>query len=253
MMIKNILFSEPETIEIEENYIPVQHADDWFGNLTVRFAQLIDDSAEYIGAFYDRYGGMGVLLAVIGIVVGLIIFFQIIKLIRFLIKKALRKRKKERIITKVNTVKIQSSGELAKWNKDAGDSHWENEIRKSVASSVSLIKFKGNETKLIEDLVSGKTPYQEYLSDVEGILFTLEEDIHNFVGKMSSVDKKVILKETVKLRVGLEKINLRIANLKRLAETFPEDESIKGLIELCEAFVQGSKGVEQGYIAALNA
>ena len=124
---------------------------------------------------------------------------------------------------------------------------------KSVAGSVSLIKFKGTEAKLIEELLSGNAPYQEYLSDVEGILFTLEEDIHNFVGKMTSVDKKVILKETVKLRIGLEKINIRIANLKKLAAAFPEDESIKGLIELCDAFLQGSKGVEQGYIAALNA
>ena len=253
MMLKNVILMAEEIIEIEEEDVFIQPADDWFGDLTIRFANFIDDSAEFIRQFYFRYGGFGVILAVIGIIIGIIIITQIIKLIKYLIKKQLRKKKKARIITQATTVKIQNSGEMTKWQKDSDNSHWENEIRKGVAASVSLIKFKSNESKIMEDLITGKTPYQDYLSDVEGILFKLEEDIQEFVGKIALADKKVTLKETIKLRVGLEKINIRISNLKRLTAAFPEDESIKGLIELCEAFVQGSKGVEQGYIAALNA
>ena len=142
---------------------------------------------------------------------------------------------------------------MIKRKKPPGDSLWENEVRKAVANDESLARFKKDEIKKVKELTTGKAPYKDYIKDVENDLFTLEGDIHDFVEKISSVEKTVLLNETVKLRIGLEKLNIKISNLKEIAKAYPNDASINSLIELCEAFVKGSRGVEQGYIAALNA
>ena len=260
-----ILLNTAEEIEIAENNPVNKQSSDWFSSLTEWFDSLLADSWKFLVNFYDTYGEIGVITALVGIFVVLFIIWLIARLIGFFIR--LRKRKRLRQLRakyaahvksvsnaeNTNPDKPQTPKVVIKRKKPPSDSLWENEVRKAVANDESLARFKEDEVKKVNDLITGKAQYKDYISEVENDLFTLEGDIHDFVEKISSVEKTVLLKETVKLRIGLDKLNIKISNLKELAKAYPKDDSINSLIELCEAFVKGSRGVEQGYIAALNA
>ena len=266
------LLKTAEDVEFDENSIFVEEenftneqSSDWFRSLSDWFSSLLQDSWKYISNFYDTYGEIGVITALIGIFVVLFAIWLIVRLIEFIIRKRRRKKLRElraKYAAHVKPVSNTISGNtenshkpkvIVKRKKPPGDNLWENEVRKAVANDESLTRFKEDETKKVKELISGNAPYKDYVNDVENDLFTLEGDIHDFVEKISAVEKTVLLNETVKLRVGLEKLNIKISNLKKLATAYPDDDRIGSLIELCEAFVKGSKGVEQGYITALNA
>ena len=259
------LLKTTEEIQIEGNKLVESNpsngqSSDWFGSLSDWFNSLLSGAWDYMVGFYNSYGEIGVITALVGIFLVLFIIWLIVRLIEYFVR--LRKRKKLRQLRAkyaahvkpagANINNAQSPKVMIKRKRPPSDDQWENEVRKAVANEKSIPKLKEDEAKLIDELIAGKTSYQSYLDDVENNLFTLESDIHDFVNKISTVKKPVLLNETVKLRVGLEKINIKVSTLKKLAEAYPKDDRISSLIELCEAFVKGSKGVEQGYITALN-
>ena len=254
-----------EDSEIKDNNLTNEQSSDWFRALSDWFSSFLSDSWEYIVNFYDTYGEMGVLTALVGIFLVLFVIWLIVRLIEYLIRLRKRRRMKQlrakyaahikpvSNTAVANTNNPQAPKVMIKRKKPPSDSLWENEVRKAVANEESLEQFKVGENKLIEELINGTIPYKNYIDEVENLVFTLEGDIHDFVEKISTVQKSVLLEEAVKLRIGLEKVNVKISNLKRLSNAYPDENRINSLIELCEAFVQGSRGVEQGYITALNA
>ena len=240
----------------------------WFRTATEVVEIYFDWIVSLVSGFYDEYGAVGMIVALFALCVAIAVLIYIIRLLKFLfynIKRFFfiitgiekRRRKKEEKRRKdAKTLKVNYNN-LIKWNDTSashgGMEHWEAEVAKVVEEiNTSRAAQREEDEKMWQDMISGEIPYSDKLNDIEKRLFSFEDRIHAIIGKITSMPKKDIVVETARLRIGFESLSRDMAYLIKLQESFPEDTNISSLAELCEAFIQATKGLEKGFIAALT-
>ena len=221
----------------------------------------------FMSEFYALYGNLGMLVALVLVAVAIVAVVYAFRFVGFLlrmIKKlflkvtGIERRRKE----KADHARMQKRtrganyNELLKWGKTSeertGENFWEDVVAKASAEvALSRAPNRENDEKVWEGLFSGAVPYGEKLSDIERAVFSFEDKIHGLIGKITTMPKDELASETGRLRYGLEALSHDTDRLKKLQGIFPDDVNISSLVELCEAFIQSTKNIEKGFLAAL--
>ena len=221
--------------------------------------------------FYHERGLGAFIVLILIIVLALILFLFLLRMLRRFLKFLYRRIK--RLFLKVTGKEQKAREQAEKRNQEAvarrsdfnnllsfkntskmqtGVHFWEEEVAKA-AAEISAASDVSREAEILswENMISGASPYITKLAETEKALFELEDRIHAGINKITSLSKQELVMETAYLRVGLESLSRAGMQLKRLQAAFPEDTNIAALSELCDAFIQATKGVEKGFIAAL--
>ena len=222
--------------------------------------------------FYNEYSTIGVIVAAVVIFIAIFVLIFILGLLKFILRKiklffriitGIEKRRRERDekLRRERMVRRDNYNDLLKWRSTSknkgrehlGERYWESEVTKAAAEiTVAEAADRETEEQLWQDIISGAVSYNDKLGEIERVLFSIEDKINALIEKITSLPKEDLVKETARLRIGLVNLKKDKEYLQRLQETFPEDTNITPLIELCEAFIQATKGVEKGFIAALT-
>ena len=239
-----------------------------FDSITRAVTPYFNIVAAAIRDFYAEYAEVGMVVAVIVLILAVVAFFFLLVFLKFLLHKlyklfrivtGMERRKKERLeMSRVRAaVRREEYKNLLRFNNttttQSAGHRWENEVAKAAAEITAANAMnKGADEQLWRTMISGVISYDNKLTEIEKTLFALEDKIHDVISKITSLPKEELVMETAQLRVGLEALNKDTDCLRKLQESFPEDANITSLIELCEAFIQATKGVEKGFIAALE-
>ena len=221
----------------------------------------------FVTEFYAQYGNLGMVVGLIVValaIVAVVYAFRFVGFLLRLVKKlffkvtGIERRRKE----KADRARLQrrtrgaNYNELLKWGKTSeeriGENFWEDIIAKAAEEAATAWEpNRENDEEVWESLFSGVVPYGEKLSDIEKAVFSFEDKIHGLIGKITSMPKDELASSTGRLRFGLEVLNRDTERLKKLHEIYPDDVNISSLVELCEAFIQSTKNIEKGFLAAL--
>ena len=242
----------------------------WFDRLVNWVEPHYNRFIAFITDFYAVYGALGM---VVGLVVLAIAIVAVVYAFRFagflfrMIKKLFLKitgieRKRRETADHARSQKRErgaSYNELLRWGKvndrrtdETGENFWEDVITKAAAEvAAARAPDREKDDKAWEDLITGVASYGDKISDIEKAVFSFEDKIHSLIGKITTIPKNELASETGRLRYGLEILKSDTENLKRLQEIYPDDVNISSLVELCEAFIQSTKNIEKGFLAAL--
>ena len=239
----------------------------WFDFLVDTVEPHYNRFVDFITGFYAEYGALGMLvgLVVLALVIVAVVYaFRFVGFLLRMLKKLFlkvtgierRRREKADFARLQKRTRGASYNELLKWGKTTetrtGENYWEEVVAKAAAEfAVARAPNRENEDKVWEGLFSGVIPYSNKLSDIERAVFSFEDKIHGLIGKITSMPKNELASETGRLRYGLEILRNDTDRLKKLQELFPDDVNISSLVELCEAFIQSTKNIEKGFLAAL--
>ena len=239
----------------------------WFERIIETVEPFFDRFVGFVTEFYAQYQILGLVVAVAAIMLTIVALVYAFRLLIFLLGltktlflkvTGIEKKRRE----KIEKIRIQkkerstSYNELLKWGKKTEDRtseiYWEEAVEKA-AKEVMIFKAPDIAAKerVWQDMIAGKTPYDQMIEDMEKAVFSFEDKIHALIGRVTSMPKEELIKETGRLRVGIETLRNDTNNLKKLSEFFPDDTNIPPLIELCEAFIQSTKSIEKGFLAAL--
>ncbi|MCL1988628.1 MAG: hypothetical protein FWG64_11785 [Firmicutes bacterium] len=221
---------------------------------------------------YNQYSYVGVILGIVVIIIAICLIAYVWKHIRRFIKFIFRsikkgflrmtgldKKQKEKIdkYRKEKLAEKRAKEDLMRFNnaekQKATAPNWEEEVQ----AEVDKLLESGEMVDEVDDsfwqsMVSGTFPYSEKLTELEKIIFTTEDKIHDLVEKIATIPREQILIEMAKLRIEFKVLDKNLDYLKQLQETFPDDPDIASLLELANAFLLATKNVEKGFVAALT-
>ena len=221
----------------------------------------------FITDFYTQYGNLGMVVGLVVValaIVAVVYAFRFVGFLLGLLKKLFlkvtgierRRREKKENARLQKRARGENYNELLKWGKSTesrtGEDYWEEVVAK-VFAEVAAAKApnRDSEDRIWEGLLTGLVSYGDKLSDMERAVFSFEDKIHGLIDKITTMPKDELASETGRLRYGLEVLRQDTDRLKKLQELHPDDINISSLVELCEAFIQSTKNIEKGFLAAL--
>ena len=239
----------------------------WFDFIVDTVEPFYNQFIDFITDFYAQYGALGMLVGLVVVALAVVAVVYAFRFIGFLLRSIKRlflkvtgieRRRRE----KADQARLQKRvrganyNELLNWGKATeartGENFWEDVVAKAAAEvAEARAPSRENEDEIWEGFFSGAVPYAGKLSDIERAVFSFEDKIHGLIGRITTMPKDELASETGRLRYGLEILRNDTDRLKKLHELFPDDVNISSLVELCEAFIQSTKNIEKGFLAAL--
>ncbi|MCL2016918.1 MAG: hypothetical protein FWG68_11800 [Defluviitaleaceae bacterium] len=222
-----------------------------------------------VTGIFNNWGFVGIIVLVVALILAffaLRFVWRFIKLLCRKIKKlffkitGLEEKRRQKLdkYRKETMAKKQEYDDLLKFHNEEkkqpiSTNYWEDEIAKVVDKIIAAGKMDTTiDSTAWEEMIAGTAPYDEKITEIEKKIFAIEDKIHSLVAQIASLQKQQIVVEMARLRIEFKVLNKNLDYLKQLQEAFPEDTDITSLIELSNAFMQATKGVEKGFVVALS-